>query len=128
MINATTMSRARHAGPSSAASSSLRAIAATAATSPCGSDRALLNSLPAGISVCPFVEASIAATSSGGSFDRFAGSVAHLGPVAERAPQQDRLVDAFLARLRHVPALVPGYMHRTPVCSHALSLPRSHRM
>ena len=42
-ISATTMSRARHAGPSSAGKPSFRAIAATAATCPCGSDRTMLN-------------------------------------------------------------------------------------
>nr|VTO96600.1 hypothetical protein BIN_B_01667 [Mycobacterium riyadhense] len=72
MINASTISRARHGGPSTAASSSLRAIAATAATSPCGSDRDLLNSEPAGTSVWPFSVASIASTACGGSIDRLA--------------------------------------------------------
>ena len=66
------MSRARHAGPSSAGRPSWRAIAATAATCPCGSDRAMVNSLPAGTSVWPFSVASIASTASGGSIDRLA--------------------------------------------------------
>lgn len=53
MINATIRSRARHGGPSNPASLSLRAIAATAAMWPCGSDRELLNSDPADTSACP---------------------------------------------------------------------------
>ena len=72
MISATTRSRARHGGPSNPASSSLRAIAATAATSPCGSDRDLLNSDPAGTSACPFNVASNAATAAAGSTDKLA--------------------------------------------------------
>ena len=37
--------------------------------------------------------------------------VLHLAALAVGAPQQHRLVDALLARLRHIRTLVPGYMH-----------------
>ena len=72
MISARTISRLLPAGPSSAGRPSWRAIAATAATCPCGSDRVIANSLPAGTSVWPFRVASIASTASGGSIDRLA--------------------------------------------------------
>ena len=71
-ISATTMSRARHRGPSSVGRPNWRAIAATAATCPCGSDRTMLNSLPAATSVCPFSVASSAVTASAGSLDKLA--------------------------------------------------------
>ena len=71
-ISARAMSRFRPAGPSSAGRPSWCAMAATAATCPCGSDRTMLNSLPAGTSVWPFSVASIASTASGGSIDRLA--------------------------------------------------------
>ena len=60
MISARMISRFLPAGPTNAGSPNARAIAATAATRPCGSDRAMLNSLPAGTSVWPFSVASSA--------------------------------------------------------------------
>ena len=71
-ISARAMSRARHAGPSSAGNPSVRAIAATAATCPCGSERVIVTAPPTGTSRAPFRVASIASTASGGSIDRFA--------------------------------------------------------
>ena len=71
-ISAITMSRDRHAGPSSAGRPSWCAIAATAATCPCGSDRVIVTASPTGTSRVPFRVASIASTASGGSIDRFA--------------------------------------------------------
>ena len=72
MINSSARSRARHGGPSSAGNPNWWAIAATAATCPCGSDRVIANSLPAGDSVWPFSVASIALITSAGSLDRLA--------------------------------------------------------
>ncbi|BBX97446.1 hypothetical protein MLAC_39940 [Mycobacterium lacus] len=72
MINANTTSRDRQAGPSSAGNPSRCAIADTAATCPCGSERVLVNSLPAGIRACPFSVASSAVIEAAGSIDRLA--------------------------------------------------------
>ena len=72
MISASARSRARHGGPSSPGKPSWRAIAVTAATCPCGSDRAMLNSLPAGTSCAPFSPASIQSTTCSGNADRLA--------------------------------------------------------
>ena len=72
MISASTRSRARHAGPSSAGKPSWCAIAATAATCPCGSDRAMVNSLPAGTSCSPLSPASIQSMTCSGSAERLA--------------------------------------------------------
>ena len=71
-MNATAMSRFRPAGPSSAGRPSVCAIAATAATCPCGSDRVIVTASPTGTSRAPFRVASITSTASGGSIDRFA--------------------------------------------------------
>ncbi len=71
-INARAMSRDRHAGPSSAGRPNWCAIAATAATCPCGSDRMIVTASATGRSREPFRVASIASTASGGSIDRFA--------------------------------------------------------
>jgi hypothetical protein len=72
MINANTRSRDRHGGPSSAGNPSRCAIADTAATCPCGNDRVVVNSLPAGINACPFSVASSAVIDAADSIDRLA--------------------------------------------------------
>ena len=72
MISASARSRGRPAGPSSAGSPSLAAIAAAAATWPCGSDPVMVTACPAGTSRSPFKVASIADTAAAGSADRFA--------------------------------------------------------
>jgi hypothetical protein len=72
MINASTMSRCRPLEPSSAGTPSWCAIAATAATCPCGRERTMESSAPVGTSDWPFNVASIASMTSAGSFDRFA--------------------------------------------------------
>ncbi len=71
MISASARSRGQ-AGPSSAGSPSLAAIAAAAATWPCGSDPVMVTACPAGTSRSPFKVASIADTAPAGSADRFA--------------------------------------------------------
>ena len=72
MISARARSRCRPAGPSSAGRPSLAAIACTAATCPCGTDRVMVTASPAGTSRWPFKVASTAAAASAGSADRLA--------------------------------------------------------
>jgi len=72
MIRASARSRSAQAGPSSAGRPSFTAIACTAATCPCGSDRVIVTACPAGTSAVPFSAASIASTVRPGSPDRFA--------------------------------------------------------
>jgi hypothetical protein len=72
-MSARARSRWRPAGPSSAGRPSFEAIAWTAATCPCGSDRAMLTAAsPAGTRASPFSAASTASTMRSGIFDRFA--------------------------------------------------------
>ena len=72
MTSASARFRWRPAGPSSAGSPSLAAIACTAATCPCGTERVIRAARPAGTSRSPFKVASTAAAASAGSADRFA--------------------------------------------------------
>jgi len=72
MINPSARSRDRQAGPSSAGNPSRRAIAATAATCPCGSERVMVQAAAAGTITRPFNVASITAIVSAGSLDRLA--------------------------------------------------------
>ena len=72
MISPSARSRDRHAGPSSAGKPSARAIAATAATCPCGSERMMVHTDSAGTNVWPFSAASTVAITSVGSLDRLA--------------------------------------------------------
>ena len=62
MIRASARSRSGPAGPSSAGRPSLAAIAWTAATCPCGSDRVILTARAAGTRAVPFSAASIEST------------------------------------------------------------------
>jgi len=102
-ISATAMSRCRHAGPSRAGTASLRAIAVTAATCPCGSDRVTVNSVPAATSCAPLSPASIQSTMWPGNADRLA-TVSLRTPLALAvgAPQIRRKVLAGVAQLVHV--------------------------
>ncbi len=72
MTSASARSRCRPAGPSSAGRPSPAAIACTAATCPCGTDRAIVIASPAGTRRVPFSAASIASVTSSGSPDRLA--------------------------------------------------------
>ena len=72
MIRASARSRSGQAGPSSAGSPSLTAIAWTAATCPCGSDRRIVTARAAGTRAVPFSAASIESIMVSGSPDRFA--------------------------------------------------------
>jgi hypothetical protein len=72
MTSARARSRCGPAGPSSAGSPSFAAMACTAATCLCGSDPVMVTAWAAGTSRSPFKVASIAATASAGSADRFA--------------------------------------------------------
>ena len=72
MTRARARSRGPAAGPSRAGSPSFTAMACTAATCPCGSDPVMATACPAGTSRSPFNVASIAATASAGSADKFA--------------------------------------------------------
>jgi hypothetical protein len=71
-ISATARSRSAQAGPSKAGSPSLPAMAWTAATWPCGTERAIVTASPAGTSCLPFRPASIRSTTCAGSADRLA--------------------------------------------------------
>src|SRR6476620_12756340 len=103
MISASTRSRARHDGPSSAGKPSRWAIAATAATCPCGTDRAMVNSLPAGTSCSPLSPASIQSTTCSGSAGQVGDRlVAHPLALAVGAAQIRRGVLAGVAMLIHV--------------------------
>ena len=72
MTRASVRSRSGQAGPSSAGSPSLTAMAWTAATCPCGSDRRIVTAWAAGTRAAPFSTASIESTVCSGSPDRFA--------------------------------------------------------
>ena len=72
MISASTRSRSRLAGPSSAGSPSFTAIACTAATCPCGTEAVTVTASAAGTSRVPFKAASIASMTCSGSPDRLA--------------------------------------------------------
>ena len=72
MTSPSARSRCGQAGPGSAGRPSLAAIACTAATCPCGSDRVILTASAAGTRAVPFSAASIASTVCAGSPDRFA--------------------------------------------------------
>ena len=72
MISASARSRSAQAGPSSAGSPSLAAMACTAATCPCGTEAVIVTAWPAGTSGVPFSAASIESTACSGSPDRFA--------------------------------------------------------
>nr|VTP03866.1 hypothetical protein BIN_B_05288 [Mycobacterium riyadhense] len=72
IINPSTRSRDRQAGPNRPGNPNRRAIAATAATCPCGSERVMVHAASAGTSACPFSVASIASIASAGSLDRLA--------------------------------------------------------
>ncbi len=73
----TTRSRSRHGGPISSTSPSLAAIAAAAATWPCGSERAIFNpsgpsgACPAGTNTSPLSERRISSIVAAGRWDRF---------------------------------------------------------
>ena len=72
MISASARSRCRPAGPSRAGRPSVRAMACTAATCPCGSDRVMVTASAAGTSCWPFSPASIRSMTWSGSADRLA--------------------------------------------------------
>ncbi len=74
MIRASARSRCGQAGPSSAGSPSLAAMACTAATWPCGSDRVIVtvSACRAGTRAVPLSAASIESTACSGRPDRFA--------------------------------------------------------
>ena len=72
MTSAKARSRSGPGGPSRAGKPSLRAIAATAAACPCGSDRVISNAASASLRVLPARTARTAVIASGGSCDRFA--------------------------------------------------------
>ena len=72
MISARARSRWRPAGPSSAGRPSFSAMACTAATWPCGSDRVMVTASAAGTSCWPFSPASIRSMTWPGSADRLA--------------------------------------------------------
>ena len=119
MISASARSRARPAGPSRAGSPSLAAMACTAATWPCGTDRVIVTAC-AGRDQPLTLQRRL---DRGGRLDRQRGQVgqrlmADLAAVAVGAADQDRLIDPLLAGLRHVGALVPGYVHRAASCRH----------
>ena len=103
MISARTISRLRPAGPSSAGRPSWRAIAATAATCPCGSDRVIANSLTGAHQRLALQRRLERVDRLGGQHRQVGhGLVAHRGPVAVGAPQVGRRVLAALALLVHV--------------------------
>jgi hypothetical protein len=72
MTSARVRSRWRPAGPSSAGSPSFLAMACTAATCPCGTDRVMVTAAPAGISCRPLSPASIRSMTWSGSADMLA--------------------------------------------------------
>ena len=128
MTRARARSRARPAGPSRAGSPSLAAIACTAATCPCGSDPVMVTACPAGTSRSPFSVASIAATACVRQ-RRQVGQrlVPDLAAVAVGPAHQHRLIHPLLAGLRHIRALVPGYVHRAAAYCHTTILARNTR-
>ena len=72
MINATTRSRWRHAGPNSPGNPNVFAMANTAATWPWGRERSMSNPSPAATKRSPFKERRINSITSGGRCDRLA--------------------------------------------------------
>ena len=74
MTRASARSRCGQAGPGSAGRPGLAAMACTAATCPCGSDRMIVtvSACPAGTRAVPFSAASIESTTCSGRPDRFA--------------------------------------------------------
>ena len=72
MTSARARSRCRPAGPSSAGRPSFAAIACTAATCPCGTDRVMVTACPAGTSWRPFSPASIRSMTWSGSAEMLA--------------------------------------------------------
>ena len=70
MTRAIARSRCRPGGPSRAGRPSVRAMACTAATCPCGTDRVIVTASPAGTSCWPFSPASIRSITWPGSADR----------------------------------------------------------
>ena len=72
MINANARSRVRPAGPNRAGSPSCWAIAHTAATWPCGTDRVMVTAAPASTNVLPASERRSTSIASVGRWERFA--------------------------------------------------------
>ena len=72
MTRANARSRIRQAGPSNVGRPSFWAIAHTAATCPCGTDRAIVMSAPASTRVFPASDLRITSIVSAGTWDRFA--------------------------------------------------------
>ena len=72
MINANARSRVRPAGPNRAGSPRCCAIAHTAATCPCGTDRVIVTSVPASTRVFPANADRSTPIASAGTWDRFA--------------------------------------------------------
>jgi hypothetical protein len=81
-INANARSPARPGNPGNPGNPNWRAIAVTAATCPCGSDRTMLAPAPAGTNCSPFKLASIRSITCSGSADNLATvSLRTLSPI-----------------------------------------------
>ena len=123
MTRARARSRCRPAGPSRAGSPSFAAMACTAATCPCGSDPVMCHR-PPGRDQPLALQRGLDRPDRLGRQRRQVRQrlMPDLAALAVGPAHQHRLIHPPLPGLRHIGALVPGYVHRAAACCHTTIL------